>query len=153
MSNKQMHKTWLGILSREIASSNLRKDVFFIWVSTVYACRRRTDRRVAINVCLQLILTNEKYRRLISILLPLTGVASASRRSARAFHVLEDQLACTVAASTKLENACQAIETSALVGRNTGRDKWEPRSTRSTLQVNDRACVAYADCKPQPVPT
>jgi hypothetical protein len=34
-----------------------------------------------INLCLQLILTNEKYRRLISILLPLTGFASAGRRS------------------------------------------------------------------------
>jgi hypothetical protein len=35
--------------------------------------RRRADRQFISNVCLQLILTNEKYRRFISILLPLTG--------------------------------------------------------------------------------
>ena len=64
--------TWLSVLSRKIASSTPQKDVFFIWVSRLFASRRRcTDRHAnaAINVRRQLILTNEKYRHLISPLL------------------------------------------------------------------------------------
>lgn len=67
---EQTSMIWFSVPRREIAS--VRNDVFVIWVSH---CLRLGagifdwDAKAAIKVCRQSILTNEKYRHLISTLL------------------------------------------------------------------------------------
>ena len=119
MERERASKTWLSFLRRELASSNLRTNEFFIRVSHHVRLPPAHHRRVAVNVCLQLILTNEKYRHLISILLPLTSFASANRLSARVIQSLRVAMKATIRGSKtprrRSKRACK-------FRRNPGRD-------------------------------
>lgn len=72
-------------------------------------CRLRNNRRVAVSVCLQLILTNENYHHLVSIFLPLTGFASPTD-SQDANSLSEGR--CAEGNDKRVENTSQPIETS-----------------------------------------
>jgi hypothetical protein len=64
--------TGLSVLSREIVRSPPRNDVLVIWVTHCLRLGAGVPigtLNVGINVCPALILTNEKYYHLISILL------------------------------------------------------------------------------------